>query len=168
MLNIATVHPSKGAAVKLQPIGRVENPDELDLDPIEVPIVAYANDRSEVITEIRFRAVQPMGASLDVLRETRGDGNVPLSEAIKFLDDCILLEDRKKWEALIHDPELTIEQTTYSVLYRELCSVYAARPTQRLSGSHSGQRKPKQTSRDAARKRASGTSTHSPSTLAST
>lgn len=80
--------------MELEPIGRVDDPDDLDLEPIIIPIVGYirlpGGGREEVIERIEFRPVQPTGAGLAVLRQTRADGNVPVAPVMKFLDACVL------------------------------------------------------------------------------
>ena len=148
--------------MELEPIGRVEDPESLDLDPIIIPIVGYTIDKEEVIQPIRFRPVQPTGAGLAVLRQTLPNGNVPIAPVMKFLDECILSDDKELWEKFLNDETVFIEQDTLVEVYKAITAVYAARPTMRRSGSVGGRPSSTPTSRAAARSRAS-TSKRSPS-----
>ena len=50
--------------MELEPIGRFADPDELDVDPITVPIVGYTVEgRKEIITRIKFVPAVPLGAT---------------------------------------------------------------------------------------------------------
>ncbi len=148
--------------MELEPIGRVDNLEDFDLDPIVVPIVGYTIDKEEVIQPIRFRPVQPTGAGLAILRQTRPDGNVPIGPVLHFLDECIMFDDRDLWEKFVNDETIFIEQTTLIELYKRLTEVYAARPTTRRSASPGTRPSSTPTSRAVARSRAS-TSKRSPS-----
>lgn len=141
--------------MQLQPIGRVEDPQTLDLEPIVVPVVGYDKDHAEHIEEFRFRPIQPTGASLKVLREQDEQGNVPVKTVLTFLDKCLMAEDHDRWEAFLDDPHVFVGQDTIVALYEAVMQVYAERPTVRQSASRSGAAISKRTSGGAARGRPS-------------
>jgi hypothetical protein len=153
--------------MELEAIGRVEHPEELELEPITIPIVGYTREKEEVIQPVNFRPVQPTGAALDVLRMTNVKGDVPVAPVMRFLDECVVEEDRKSWDDFLNDPTVYIEQDTLIQLYRVLTEVYSSRPTAQRSVSHNGRVTSRTTSRAAASKKVS-TSTRSRSTKAST
>lgn len=143
--------------MELPVIGRVENPDELDLDPIVVPIVGYAmKDRKEVLTKIKFRPVLPLGSALDVIRQTQTNGNVPGPAIMEYLDSCITDEDTEKWRELLGRRDIAIQMSTLIDVYRQLTEFYSgARPTQASSGSAGGRSQTGTTSKGGAGGKAS-------------
>lgn len=124
--------------MKLPVIGRVAVVEDLDLDPIEVPVVAYTIDRKEVEETFRFRPMQPAGATLDILKATGPNGEAPTALVMQFLDECLLEEDRDSWELFLHRPDLMIEQSVLAQIYRGISEVYANRPTPAWSESDGG------------------------------
>lgn len=124
--------------MKLPAIGRVENVDDLDLDPIEVPVIAYMLNKEEVEQTFRFRPVQPAGAALDILKATGADGGVPVGVVMRFLDECVLAEDREAWELFLHRADLVIDQAILVRIYQAVSEVYSDRPTPRWSDSDGG------------------------------
>lgn len=142
--------------MRLPAIGRVEDVSELNVDPIEVPLVAYTSDREEVEEVFRFRPAQPAGATLDVLMATGADGKLPTQMIFRFLDECLVEEDRVKWRVFLDRPDLIIEQSVLAQVYRGIMEVYAARPTPRWSDSGGGGSPAGPASQAAARSKASG------------
>ena len=49
--------------MELPIIGQVENPEDLDLDPVVVPLAAYTLDRKEVIERFPFKPTMPAAVS---------------------------------------------------------------------------------------------------------
>lgn len=145
----------------LDPIGRVEHPEELDLDPLVVPIVGYTRDKQEIVEEFRFRSVQPTGAALNILRQSRldadGDLVTPMPQLMAFLDSCVLPEDRETWQGWLDktNNEIYVEQDTLMAVYRALSEFYSARPTMRRSSSDGGPSSISPTSMAASREKAS-------------
>ena len=140
--------------MRLEPIGVIEDLDEIDYEPITVPIVGYTNDKEQVTTDITFRAAQSLGSSLDLIRQMgiddKGKPIIPIAAILEFLDAAILDTSRVAWDNLIRDEEVNVEQTTLVELYKILAAQYANRPTQQQSASHNGRTTPKKTSRAAA------------------
>ena len=141
--------------MRVAAVGRVEHPEDIDLEPIEVPVIGYTVDHEEVEEIFSFRGVQPTGASIEVLRNINDDGNVPVKLILDFVDACLLGSDQEKWKEFVNDPDVYIEQDTLIELYKTIMEVYAARPTMPPSDSRSGRGNSKQTSQAAARKKAS-------------
>jgi hypothetical protein len=152
----------------LDPIGRVANPEEeLDFEPVTIPIVAYTKDKKEVVKEVRFRGVMPTGAALEVLRSItvnrRGEQTVPPAVVMAYLDAAVLPEDVESFREFISDSAIYIEQTTLFECYVQLTEWYSERPTRRQSGSRGSPAPTRRTSQAAARSRASTTSKRSTS-----
>lgn len=135
--------------------GRVDDVDELDLDPVELTLVGYNLDREEVTHTFRVRPLIPAGAQLEIVRHTLPNGNVPLAQVVDFLDECVLAEDLDAYKAFLHRPDVMVEQDALIQMYQWLGSYYAARPTRRRPDSASGGSATRRTSRDAARSAAS-------------
>lgn len=141
--------------MQLQPVGRVENPQELDLDPIVVPVVGYDQDHKEHVEEFKFRPIQPTGASIEVLRQQDEQGNVPVKTVLLFLDKCLMPEEKERWDSFLDDPHVFVAQDTIVALYEVIMQVYSDRPTVRQSASPSGAANSRRTSGGAARGKAS-------------
>lgn len=136
-------------------IGRLENPEEQDLEPLAVTLVGYTLEHKEVAETFRFRPLIPAGAQLEIIRHTDTNGNVPLKQIVDFLEECVLPDDLDGFVAFLHRRDIEIEQGTVIALYRQLTEFYADRPTRRLSASASTGRPARRTSRAAARSAAS-------------
>lgn len=140
----------------LEPVGRVENPDELDLEPVRVPLVGYTLEGKEVSETFQFRPQVATGASLDVIRQTDAQGNTQLDAIFKYLDRSLLDDsERDAYNTFLNRDDVMIKAGALLDLYRALSSYYAARPTKLSSGSASTGSAAKRTSRAAARSRAS-------------
>lgn len=136
--------------MKLPVFGRVADPNALDLEPIEAPVVGYTLDKQEVLQVVRFRPMSPTWGALEMARHTDAEGNVPTATAIDFLESCVLAEDSDTWRTFLQRPDVFIEESTVLDLYRAVLEVYGNRPTQRSSDSASGASQPGATSTDAA------------------
>jgi hypothetical protein len=141
--------------MELEPIGRVDNPADLDLEPITIPVIGYTRDGKEVVEKAHFRPVAPAGQTIAVLRVMAPNGGVPVTQMMGFLDACVLEDDRDAWSAFLERPDVEIEQTTLVRVYSALMEAYAARPTMPPASSTGGGEKTKQTSQAASRARAS-------------
>jgi hypothetical protein len=141
--------------------GEVENPDDLNLDPIVVEVVGYTIDHKRESEVFRFRPMAPTWLSMDLARKHSASGQVNEADAGDFLDHCMLEEDRPKWIAFLSRDDLMIEMTTILKVYNAISEVYVARPTTAPSASSGGRARTTRTSRAGARSKAS-TSTTSP------
>jgi hypothetical protein len=125
--------------MRLEPIGRVENPQDLDFEPLVVPIVGYdRHTKEEQVCDVQCRPVAPTGAAVDVMRVVGPNGETPIGPVMAYLDSCILPESKEDYETFIHDPELVIEQKTLINMYIALTEFYSERPTPPRSVSHNG------------------------------
>jgi hypothetical protein len=141
--------------MELDPVGRVENPEELDFEPIVIPVVGYTRDHKEVVEKARFRPLPPAGQTVEVLRSMAPNGGVRASQMMSFLDACVLEDGREAWAAFLDSPDVEIEQATLAGVYSALMEAYAARPTMPPASSAAGGKKTKQTSQAASRAKAS-------------
>ena len=146
--------------MRLEPVGRVDNPETLDKEPIVIPVIGYTATLAEVETEISFVGDQPAGASLDIIRAVDADGNVNARVCLLFVDNCVHPDSRKAWEDLLHRPDVKVSQETLIDLYIALGEAYSSRPSVQRSGSRAGRGSTKPTSRvvASAQKSASKTS----------
>ena len=125
------------------------------VEPATVPIVGYNKKNAKVTTAIRFAGKLPAGVALDMIKVTDANGNVDYNEALKYVDGCVLDEDRAKWDKLVHDTDVIIDQDTVLAVYARLGEFYTGRFTKRRSGSPTGERSTTSTSRSAANSRKS-------------
>jgi hypothetical protein len=139
---------------RLEPIGRVADPDDLDLEPVEIELIGYTSDKEEVSYLCQFRPVQPTGAAVELMRQINPDGDVPVSVVLAYLDAAVLDGTQEEWSEFINRPDIFIEQTALLSLYETIIEFYAARPTRQRSGSHNGRVTTAKTSRAAARSKA--------------
>jgi hypothetical protein len=133
-----------------------EEVEQRDLNPVEVELYGYMLDTREEVSEtFRFRPTVPAGAALDIMRHTGINGEIPLAQAINYLDKCLLEADVEPFATFLNRPDLMIEGEVIVAVYRALTEHYTARPTPRPSGSRSSGSPAKRTSRAAARSAAS-------------
>ena len=137
----------------LEPVGKVTDVKLRKAEPASVPIVGYSKKGLEVETIIRFAGKLPAGVALDMIKVTDINGNVDYNEALKYVDGCVLDDDREKWDKLVHDTDVIIDQSTVLDVYVKLGEFYTGRFTKRRSGSRTGEPSTKPTSRPAARSR---------------
>jgi hypothetical protein len=136
--------------MELEPVGRVDNPDALDMSPIVVPIVGYTLDKQEVTQRVRFVPVQPAGPGLDVITAT-GNEDASVVAILRYLEACVLPDDREVWVEFLHRPDVMVEQVTLVKVFQALTEVYAGRPTIPSADSSGGRTPDDTTSAAAAR-----------------
>ena len=142
--------------MELAPVGEIENLDELDVEPITVPIVGYSiPGKKKVVTRIRFRPTIPLAAAIDLAAATRANGNVPHAAVMRWVEASVLPDEIEAWREMISRADLAIEPETIVAVYQQLAEVYTARPTLRFSDSPGGSSSANGTSRAAARSRGS-------------
>ena len=135
---------------RLEAIGRVEDVESLDFDPIIIPVIGYTEDKEEVEFEAYFRPFEPTGQALNVLRVMDQDGDVPAKVAIAYLDACILAGHQDAWREFLDRPDVYVHQDTLVGLYKTIVEFYTARPTSQPSDSPTGPGQHGKTSRAAA------------------
>jgi hypothetical protein len=144
--------------MELAAIGRVANPDELDLSPIVVPVVGYTQDKKEVVFKVQFRKEAIQGMTFDIAASATIDPEtqkptVPNDLALAFLQAHIVND--KEWQKFLRRPDVYIHTDTIVALYETIMGEYAGHPTDKRSASHNGRTTPKATTRAAARSTAS-------------
>jgi hypothetical protein len=136
-------------------IGRVEDPQELDLELLEITLVGYTLEREEVAETFRFRPVVATGAALDIIRHTDTEGNIPLGPILDYVDKCLLEGDQEPFKAFLDRNDVMIDAGALVTMYRQLVEFYSSRPTRRPPASASTGSPAKRTSRAAARSKGS-------------
>ena len=137
---------------ELDPIGRVADTSTLELEPITVPVVGYTEAAKEVVTKIRFKARPAPGVAFDMLAAIDSKGKILNSAVLKFLDGCVLSDDRDKWHELLYGDRVMVEQETVTGVYQAVAEYYEGtnRPSRQRPGSPSGRSRTAPTSRAAA------------------
>jgi hypothetical protein len=118
---------------ELQVVGRVPNPEQIETDPIILPVCAYTIDREEVIERFPFRPMLPLGVA--ALLERLGGSEVAVNTVIVLLHDCLMADAVERWERFLDRDDLLIDAATLAEGWKALLECYAARPTLLPSGS---------------------------------
>jgi hypothetical protein len=144
--------------VKLDPIGKIDNLQDIDLDPITVPVCGIKpSPRPEnVCEEFNFRPGVSWGntfALVDAI-ET-GEANLAWN-AVKWLRNALIDEpEQKRFQAFLSRPDVLVEEATLTALVDALRETWAARPTMPQPSSNGTGTSTKRTSQAASRARAS-------------
>jgi 2-keto-3-deoxy-galactonokinase len=142
---------------RLDPIGKVANPEDVDFGPIIVPIIGYTLEGVEVEKELRFRPQFSPADFLDMVRSADETGTIGQAAILDYLDSLLMPESKAEWEFILHDKDTNFSQTTIVELYQKIADHYAGGkfPTKQRSGSRSGSEPTKRTTRAAAPARGS-------------
>ena len=138
-------------------VGEVENPQDIDLEPIPIEVVGYTREGHKRVGEVfNFRASLPFANTLALIDQVEQGTGRMAGNTIKWLKNCLVSaeEGERFWAYLLRD-DLEIAQQTLESTYEALAEVYAARPTLPSAVSSNGGRPTKQTSPAASRARAS-------------
>lgn len=149
-------------------VGRVPNPENLNLEPILVEIVGYKHDQhtgvnEEVAATFPCKPIMPAGAVAAFVRNAGPNGELPFPTLLACLKRCLDPDAVDRFDEFIDSDEHSIEQQTLADVFNALVEHYTARPTTRPSTSSSGGPATKQMSRAAARSAASRSKTSRPS-----
>lgn len=137
--------------MELPIIGQVENPEDLDLEPVVVPLAAYTLDREEVIERFPFKPTMPAGALSAFIRNAGPNGELPINVTLACLERCLIADAVERWQTFLDRDDLVIETNTLGQVFNALVEHYGARPTRPRSGSPSTGSPAKRTSRAGAR-----------------
>jgi hypothetical protein len=146
--------------MELEPIGRLEDVDELDLGPIVVPIVGYKNTTKgnvEVITKIRFKRRPPFKYLREKIAQGLDTTSMVGDDQVDFLTVIVDDEDKQKFLDLIFSEEIYVDYVTIRDVFKKVTETYAQRPTKQPSGSSNGPSPTKRTTGRAASLEASTT-----------
>jgi hypothetical protein len=136
--------------MELEPIGRIENLEDENFEPIVMPIVGYDEDGDEVVVKIRFRPWVPTKKSLD-MRGATIKGVTPTNIVLDYLEKCVLKEDRQAWNDLLDSDDVFIKIETFGEIARTLGSIYDGKhPTKQRSDLPGGGQATEPTTRAAA------------------
>lgn len=136
-------------------VGKVEAPESRELDPLIVPVAAYTATGKEVIERFAFRPTIPLGAVMRAFEQIQPNGALGNGPILKFLQKCLLPDDRERFLEFLDRDDLEIEAQLIVDIYTAVMEFWAARPTLPRSASASGTPQQKRTSRAAARSKAS-------------
>lgn len=145
---------------ELPAVGRVENPDELDLDPIVVPVVGYTLDRQEVVEKFTFRPTMPAGEWFDIVNDADNLGVITDHKLARYLLAALVDDkERERWSTFLHRNDIIFPVSRLGDLYSTLTEYYAARPTMRPAASRGTRPTTRRTSGAARRSPASRSNT---------
>lgn len=146
----------------MEPIGRLKNINEDTFKPHTISVVGYSDVGEEIITDIRFRAKPPFRFVLDMIRAGAEVTVKQPVDALNYLDQCVLKDDKESWEKLLDSEDVNVEWQTIVDVYVELIGLYSGnkkRPLAKASSSRGGPSSTKRTSSGAAKSRASTSKT---------
>jgi hypothetical protein len=154
---------------KLDPVGFVENPDQVDIDPITIPICGlHFETRENVCEEFNFTPVASWGNTLAMIEAVESGEDKMAYSFVKWLRNALVGESEyERFAAFLSRPDVLIESSTLQGAITALREAWAARPTLPSSGSAGTGGSTKRTSTAASRARASR-SRKSPSARRST
>ena len=143
--------------MRLEPIGRVEHPEQADVEPITIPICGIDPAKHEnVCEEFSFQPTLPWGNTFALIEQIEGGGGRLAGNTIKWLRTCLVSdEERDRFQLFLERGDVLIEQSTIEGVYEALAETYAARPTLPRTGSNGTGGSTKRTSQAASRAAAS-------------
>ena len=143
--------------MRLDPVGEVKNLNELDVEPVTIPIVSYDEDKNKVVTEIRFMRHVPLGFGIDMIKATKADGTIDPKYMVDFVLDCVVDEDQESFDDLIRRKDIFTEISTLRKVYDSLGEIYKGdnHPLEKPSSSSAGKPRTARTSKAVASNSAS-------------
>lgn len=144
--------------MELEPIGKVDNPNDLDLGAITVPIVGYREGPKgnvEVITKIRFKRRVPFDYYKRILEDGGDLAALTGQEQLDYLTETVDDEDKEKLLELIFQSDLYVERSTIREVFKRVEETRAGRPTKPSPGSSPSGRPTKVTSKRVSKSTAS-------------
>lgn len=143
--------------IKREVVGRLKDVDENTFKPISIFVVGYTELGDEEVTEIRFRARPPFKFIRDMIRSGAEVSVKDPTQALDYLDQCVVKADRLKWEGLQDSDEINVTWQTIVDVYLELIAIYGGkkRPLVPASSSRGGGSSTRPTSTGAPKSRAS-------------
>jgi hypothetical protein len=145
--------------MELEPIGRVEAPEELDLGPIIVPIIGYkkaAKGNVEVVTKIKFKRRMPFKFFKEAAEKGIDLAAMTPQDQLDYLTATVEDEDKEKFLELVFDEDVYIERATLREVFKRVDEARANRPTKPRDDSSPSTRPAKKTTKAASGSRASG------------
>jgi hypothetical protein len=109
--------------------GRLDPEDLEAADWTPIPFTLYGYDletKEEHAFEFHARATQPFGATVDVMRKATDTGEIMGREAVGFLYDCLVQEDRDLWDEVVHRGPMHFEADALAQMAQKLIDFYNA------------------------------------------
>ena len=98
---------------ELPAIGRVDDPEAQELEPVTIPLIGYKPDKEEVEIRVKFRAKPAPGTAFDMLTNVDAQGNIRYADMLGYLYSCIVPEDREAWADVLYGDAVLFEQSGY-------------------------------------------------------
>jgi hypothetical protein len=143
--------------MKLDPVGFVEHPEDIDLEPITLPICGlHAETRENVCEEFDFRPVTSWGNTLAMIEAVESGADNLAYNFVKLLRNALVSDgEYERFKAFLSRSDVLIEGSTLGAAFSALREAWGARPTTRPSSSDGTGGSTKRTSQAASRARAS-------------
>jgi hypothetical protein len=144
--------------MRLEPIGKIENLQEIDLDPITVPVcgIKPKPKPENVCEDFNFRPMVSWGNTFALVDAVEsGEANLAWN-AVKWLRNALVDdEERERFQTFLSRSDVLIGEDTLTALVEALRETWAARPTMPQPSSNGTSPSTKRTSAAASRARAS-------------
>ncbi len=130
--------------------GRVENPEQINLDPFDFTLIGYRDGpagREEVPYKFTAGGVRPFAIQLDIVRAAaEGNGVLQSDKVVQFVEQSLVDDaERAKFREAIEQPDVYFEAGVIAEISDWLSETYTGRPTPprtaRRSGRSSGGRR---------------------------
>lgn len=117
--------------MRLAPIGQVKDGEQLDIEPITIPVCGVDREKGETVCEeFAFRSTLPWGNTFALIEAVEQNANTMAGNTIKWLRNCLISDkERERFQTFLISPTIEVEQSTIEGLYEALAEVYASRPT---------------------------------------
>lgn len=117
--------------MRIDPIGRVEDPQNADIEPIIIPICGLSNQtRDNVCEEFKFRPTLPWGNTFALIEQAESGETIMAANTVKWLRNCLVGKDeQERFRQFLLRDDVEIEQATIEAVYKALADAYSGRPT---------------------------------------
>lgn len=124
--------------------GRVEHPEEINLDPFTFTLVGYRQmpdgEKREETFQFTASGVRPYYVQIDMTRAAAADNGVLAGKAIADYVELALVDDdeRARFREVLETPDVYFEAGVLAEISNWLGETYSGRPTKRPTASRSG------------------------------
>lgn len=123
--------------------GRVDKPEQLNLEPFKFTLVGYRHldsETEEVTYEFTASGVQPFGKQINMVRVTGEDGRMGGAAVIDYIETSLVSdEERVRFREALDEPDVYFDGEVLGQIGLWLLETYSDRPTQPRTARRSGQ-----------------------------
>lgn len=123
--------------------GRVDKPEQLNLEPFKFTLVGYRRqengDSEEVKYEFTCTGVQPFGSQIDIIRSSGIGVGGQGAAVISYIEKSLISDDeRVKFREALDEPDVFFDGAVLGQVAEWLMETYTDRPTLPRAASRSG------------------------------